>query len=44
MATLDHPNIISYYDSFEREGILMIGIKKNVVIGAFLVLLHNDGF
>jgi serine/threonine protein kinase len=27
LATLDHPNIISYYDSFEREGILMIGTE-----------------
>jgi hypothetical protein len=31
LATLDHPNIISYYDSFEREGILMIGIKKKAL-------------
>lgn len=24
---LDHPNIISYYDSFEEDGVLMIEIE-----------------
>ena len=27
LATLDHPNIIAYYDSFERDGILMIEME-----------------
>ena len=25
LATLDHPYIIGYYDSFEKDGVLMIG-------------------
>ncbi|XP_062601424.1 uncharacterized protein LOC134263131 isoform X2 [Saccostrea cucullata] len=27
LAMLDHPNIISYYDSFEEDGVLMIEIE-----------------
>ena len=27
LATLDHPNIVTYYDSFERDGILMIEME-----------------
>ena len=27
LAMLDHPNIISYYDSFEEDGILMIEME-----------------
>ncbi|XP_041376669.1 uncharacterized protein LOC121389122 [Gigantopelta aegis] len=27
LALLDHPNIISYYDSFEEDGVLMIEIE-----------------
>lgn len=27
LATLDHPNIVSYYDSFERDGVLMIEME-----------------
>ena len=27
LATLDHPNIVTYYDSFERDGMLMIEME-----------------
>ena len=27
LAMLDHPNIISYYDSFEEDGIIMIEME-----------------
>ena len=27
MAMLDHPNIISYYDSFEEDGVVMIEME-----------------
>ncbi len=27
LAMLDHPNIISYYDSFEEDGIVMIEME-----------------
>lgn len=27
LANLDHPNIISYYDSFYQEGVLMIEME-----------------
>ena len=27
LSMLDHPNIISYYDSFEQEGVLMIEME-----------------
>ena len=27
LATLDHPNIIGYHDSFEKDGVLMIEME-----------------
>ena len=27
LAMMDHPNIISYYDSFEEDGIVMIEME-----------------
>ena len=27
LATMDHPNIIGYFDSFEKDGILMIEME-----------------
>lgn len=27
LAAMDHPNIVAYYDSFERDGILMIEME-----------------
>ena len=27
LATMDHPNIIAYHDSFERDGVLMIEME-----------------
>lgn len=27
LSLLDHPNIISYYDNFEEEGVLMIEME-----------------
>lgn len=27
LAMLDHPNIISYYDNFEADGVLMIEME-----------------
>ena len=27
LSRLDHPNIISYYDNFEQEGVLMIEME-----------------
>lgn len=27
MATLDHPNIIGFHDSFEKDGVLMIEME-----------------
>ena len=27
LSRIDHPNIISYYDSFEEEGVLMIEME-----------------
>ena len=27
LAMLDHPNIISYFDSFEEDGVLMIEME-----------------
>ena len=27
LAMLDHPNIISYYDSFEEDGLVMIEME-----------------
>ena len=27
MASMDHPNIVAYHDSFERDGVLMIEME-----------------
>ena len=27
LAQMDHPNIVAYHDSFERDGILMIEME-----------------
>ncbi len=27
LATMDHPNIVAYHDSFEKDGILMIEME-----------------
>lgn len=27
LATLDHPNIVGYHDSFEKDGVLMIEME-----------------
>ena len=40
LAMLDHPNIISYYDSFEEDGVVMI--EMEYADGGYVtsVLLH----
>lgn len=40
LSQLDHPNIISYYDSFEEDGILMIEMEyaDGGNLGQFLIM------
>ena len=39
---LDHPNIISYFDSFEEDGVLMIEIEY--ADGGFVYTLKFSGY